>query len=338
MLLFADGADHLADGQELKKWTSGGVERSTTNQRSGVACWTNQGNGGQLMQYYLSTDYDTLIMGVAFKLNIGSSHQIFSFMDGNTNQIQLWYVQSTGRLRIYRGNQAAVIDSGTTIIQNDAYYYAEMKATIGNSAAYEVRLNEVTEMSGTGDTQESSNAFANRIQIFGNSNSPLYIDDIYLLDDVDSGVSGAPNDDFLGDILVETLWPNGNGNSSQFVGQDLDSTNNYLNVDETTPDDDTTYNESGTIGNKDTYAFGNMSVTSGEVFGVQLVTYARKTAAGARSIKSVVRLSGNESDGPERALSDTYLCLPDMREADPGGSQWTIANVNAAEFGAKVAG
>lgn len=336
MLLFADGADHLADGQELKKWTSGGVERTTSLQRTGVAAWTNASNGGQSMQYYLSADEDTLIMGCAARLSVTSNHQIFSFMDGNTHQIQVWYMQSTGRLRVYRGNASSIIADGTTVIPSDAYFYVEMKATINNSGTYEVRLNEIVEISGSADTQESSNAYTNRIQIFGNSNSPLYIDDIYLLNDTNSGVSGAPNNDFLGDIGVDTLWPNGNGNSSQFTGQDSDSTDNYLNVDETTPDDDTTYNESGTVGNKDTYAYQNMTFTSGDVFGVQIVPYARKTAAGARSMKSIARLSGVESDGPAKALSDTYLCYPDVREADPGGSQWTIANVNAAEFGAKV--
>ena len=56
-------------------------------------------------------------------------------------------------------------------------------------------------------------------------------DDLYICDG--TTVPGEPVNDFLGDVRVDTLYPNGNGNSSQWVGQDANSTDNYLNVDDT---------------------------------------------------------------------------------------------------------
>jgi hypothetical protein len=144
------------------------------------------------------------------------------------------------------------------------------------------------------------------------------------------------NTDFLGDVRVQALLPTGNGNSSQLVGSDGNSTDNYLLVDEVPPNEDTDYVESATVNDKDTYVFGNLTPTTGTVFGVQIVAEARKTDAGVRSFKSVARLSATEADGPDTTLSTTYAFYMDKRDTKPGGGSWTITNVNDAEFGVKV--
>jgi hypothetical protein len=164
----------------------------------------------------------------------------------------------------------------------------------------------------------------------GSTNTSAHYDDIYICD-----LSGSANNDFLGDIKVAALFPNGNGNSSQLDGSDGNTTDNYLLVDEAAPDGDTTYVESADIGDKDTYAFENLG-NAGSVKGVQIVPRVRKTDAGERSIVSVARLSATEEDGPEKALSTSYVYLPDIREEKPGGGDWTVTDVNNAEFGVKV--
>jgi len=107
-------------------------------------------------------------------------------------------------------------------------------------------------------------------------------------------------------------------------------------VDETTPNDDTDYVESGTAGDKDTYTYTNLTPTAGTVYGVQILPYVRKTDAGARSIKSIARHSGTEVDGPEQVLGTSFVYARDIREAKPGGGAWSISDVNGAEFGVKV--
>ena len=103
------------------------------------------------------------------------------------------------------------------------------------------------------------------------------------------------------------------------------------------PNDDTEYVESSTAGHKDTYAYGNLATASGTVYAVQPVPYAKKNDAGpSRSIVSVARLSGTEEDSAVKTLSTSYAYFGDIRATKPGGGQWTIADVNSAEFGVKV--
>jgi hypothetical protein len=76
--------------------------------------------------------------------------------------------------------------------------------------------------------------------------------------------------------------------------------------------------------------------TSGTIHGIQILPYAKKTDVGARSLVSVARHSGSETDGPVKSLSSAYTYLPDIRETKPGGGAWAIADVNGAEFGVKI--
>jgi hypothetical protein len=150
--------------------------------------------------------------------------------------------------------------------------------------------------------------------------------------------SGTINNDFKGDCRVEAIFPNGNGNSSVLVGSDGNSTDNYLLVDENPPNSDTDYVESSTVGDKDTYNYGSITSAFGVVHGVQICPFVKKTDAGVRSIANVARSSGTEADSASQALAATYGYLPTIKEDDPStpGSRWTVAGVNAAEFGVKV--
>ena len=337
MLRFSEGWDHSSSsGVEFtSKWT--GMVNSTFSISSTAGRF---GNGIDLS--FQTAPYKTLdaqptwIVGTAVKiLAFGAGFNLIRVTDGGTAQDEL-KITSAGLVQILRNGTQ--LDIGTVPLALGIWYYIEFKVTIHNSTGEaEARVNGVTHASVSGaDTQNTANATADRIYVGIDINTTVYLDDIYMCDGVDSGVSGAPNDDFLDDVRVEACFPNGNGNSSQLVGQDANSTDNYLNVDETDPDDDTTYNESGTVGQKDTYTYTNLTPTTGTVYGVQILPYARKTDAGSRSIVTVARLSTTEEDGPVQALSTSYQYLEDIREGDPNGDQWTISNINSAEFGVKI--
>jgi hypothetical protein len=134
------------------------------------------------------------------------------------------------------------------------------------------------------------------------------------------------------------LYPSGNGNTSNWVGSDGNSTDNYLMVDETSPDSDTTYVESGTSTNKDTYAFGDISHTPTSIYGVQVTTYAKADDAGARLIGVVTRSAAADYNASvTHALGASYAHHPTVLETDPAtAAAWTKTNLNAAEFGVRV--
>ena len=339
-LLFMDSFEHsTACGQG--KWTTqrGGVPAgiSSTTGRFGNG-WSQA--GGRYIIRALGANYATLICGFAFNPAGIGGNTIVALLDGisrTDGQVELTYNTGTQTWTVTR--RGTSIHSFFYPIAFGAFSYVEFKATINNTTGIVVvRVNGVEIINITGqDTQFTANAFANNLLLGSTADTAedYRYDDVYLLDTSGS----APTNDFLGDCRCESVLPSGNGNTSNLVGSDANSTDNYLLVDETTStlgDGDTTYVESSTPGDKDTYAYGDLASTSGTVYGVQIIPVVKKTDAGARSIKTIARLSGTEVDGPERSLASGYTYLQDIRETKPGGGAWSIADVNNAEFGLKV--
>jgi hypothetical protein len=154
---------------------------------------------------------------------------------------------------------------------------------------------------------------------------------------MNDGTGSSPKNGYFGDIKVPALVPNGNGNASQLLGSDGNSTDNYLHVDELSPDSDTTYVESSTVTNKDTYTYQDLTSASGTIYAVNVLPYARKTDAGARSIRTLARLSGTEVDnGTDLVLGSSYVYHDTMYEEKPGGGDWTVSDLNSTEFGVQV--
>jgi hypothetical protein len=287
-------------------------------------------------------DHSTLILGMAIKATsipptTGERLPMIGFYQGGTEQTSI-NMESSGAIVARRGSiSATAYATSSTQFVAGVWYYLELKIVFhGTTGSLSLHVNGVQD---TGinlsnvNTITTGNAYADAFRIGGNQygNAPgMYFDDLYLCDD-----QGSTNNNFLGDCRVEALFPSGNGNSSQLVGSDSNSTDNYLLVDEADPST-SDYVESSTVGDKDTYTYGNLTPTTGTVYAVQIIPHAAKTDAGTRSIASVARLSSTEVDSADKTLSSTATYLPDIRETKPGGGAWTISDVNSAEFGVKV--
>ena len=278
----------------------------------------------------------TVIVGFAYRTatlpTIGGI-RIVSLAEGATPNYH-FELRFTNSLQLDAWCAGAHYAYGQTLLTN-TWYYLEAKVTINNSGSFEVRVNGQTDISGSTDTQTGSNAYADRLYLGGTAGATqaatVDYDDVYVCDN-----SGGVNDDFRGDSKVETLFPNGNGNYSQFTGSDGNSTDNYLLVDEVTPNDDTDYVEDATNGDFDTYALTNLATTSGVVYGVQTNLLARKTDAGSRNLASVRRLSSTDDVSSDHSLLDTYSYWVDIRDTKPGGGSWSISDVNSLEAGQKI--
>jgi hypothetical protein len=274
----------------------------------------------------------TWILGGAIKIGAAATANfIFRVMDGAVVHVELRW-DSAGHLFVTRGG--TTLATGTTVLTPGVFYFVELKATISDTVGVAVvRIDGAVEINFSGDTRNAGNATADRFDVgtISGSNVQLDVDDFYACD----GTGSAPTNDFLGDVRVEALLPNGNGTTSNLVGSDGNSVDNYLLVDDATPAV-ADYVESSTVGDKDTYAFTNPTPSSGTVYGVQVLPYAAKTDAGVRSIVSVARLAGTEVDSSAKTLSATAQYLPDVREAKPGGGSWSVSDVGSAEFGVKV--
>lgn len=330
-LRFIDGFDHYTSAETLQKWTNWS---NTVGPTAGAGRF---GGGAMSMQSRtLVKSFDsqgTWIVGLAVNHQISDPDgvQILIWNDGVTNQMDLCW-DGLGHVRVRR-NGTVVLATGTKVFNIGVWYYVELKIVFDDTVgAVQLKVDGVTDINLTNvDTKATSNPSANLLSLSGSN--PVLYDDLYVLD----GSGPSPYNDFLGDCRVETLLPNGDGNSSQLLGSDGNSVNNYLLVDEATqPNSDTDYVESATVGQKDTYAYGNLAVVSGTVYAVAPIPWAKKTDAGSRAICTVARLAGTEVDSGAIALPSSYTYYQDIRTTKPGGGAWTIADVNAAEFGVKV--
>jgi hypothetical protein len=72
--------------------------------------------------------------------------------------------------------------------------------------------------------------------------------------------------------------------------------------------------------------------------GVQVSARARKTDSATKELAIVTRLGSTDYDGTTQAVaSTTYSQYQQIWEKRPSdNADWTIADVNAAEFGLKV--
>lgn len=274
----------------------------------------------------------TVIAGIAFKpAGVTVNNPVIIFRDGTTDQV-LVRVNTSAKLEVVNGD-GTVLGTGTTSITTTTFWYLEFKATIGSSSAYEVRLNGVTEISGTGDTQNTANAYVTAVR-FAPSGHNITFDDCYIAD-----TAGANNNDFLGAIRIEAILPSGAGNTTGFTPS---AGSNYECVDEADANDDTDYVSAASVGTKDTYAMGDLAtLTAGTVRAVAFVPQARVDTSGARDVGGVARTGGADHDTSAQATvnSTSYKQPVLFMEQNPDtGAAWTIAEINAAEFGLKITG
>jgi hypothetical protein len=155
-------------------------------------------------------------------------------------------------------------------------------------------------------------------------------DDMFVFKNDGTGLIALP-----GDCAIEAKYPNGDGATSQLVGSDGDSVNNYLLVDDAAVTTD--YVESDVVGNLDVYAMTDLTRTAGTIYGVGVSALGIRSDAGTRGMKPELRSGGTTYDGPETMLSNVTQAVSGYWDVDPAtGVAWTFAGVNAVQAGLKV--
>jgi hypothetical protein len=332
-LRFVDSFDHYGTADFTKKWSTGSPTAiNSTHARFGAA-------GMNLTSGAIATktldSQATWIVGAAMRTTgyPGSTAQIMSLYDSGSPQLTVAFT-NTGQIAVYRGNGGTALGVllGTTTLPQltlNVWAYIELKATIHDTVgAYEVRVGGSTVLSGLNvDTKNTANATANQVSLHGNVF--LSVDDVYMCDS-----TGSTNNNFLGDVRVEALLPDGAGTTTQWTPS---AGSNYQCVDDATPNSDTDYVSSSTANQIDTYNYSSLTPLTGTVYGVQTLLYARKDDAGTRSVAPVVRTSSTDYVGTSQSLSASYQYLTEIFEIDPNAAAaWTISTVNSAEFGQKL--
>lgn len=263
--------------------------------------------------------------GVMFTA-IPATNVIFSAYETATDQCSL-RGDGAGHLTVTRNG--TVLATSTNVISLNVWYWIEFKTSISNvSGTYEVRVNGTSTgwiPPATGaNTRATANNYYTSMLLSPGGNGTRF-DDFYV---------GDGTSDFLGNQMITTIRPVAAGNYAQWTPN---FGANFGNVNELYPDGDSTFNQSSTANNIDSFVFQDLPMASGTVSAIQHVLFARQDGGGARVIAPLQRSSGTDYVGTSLNLSTSYQCLTDIKQTNPATSgTYTIAEINNAEFGYKL--
>jgi len=328
-LLWIDGFDHYSSGtQSQRMYESGSIfSMNTSFARTGSQC-ASPYYGEPGLEKYLGVNAAVLILGVARyrdDISYPGWGVLIRFKDGATEQCRLEHGPAGG-LRFY-GNNTLLAESAQNVCPLRSWYYLEMKVVFGNPGSFEVRINGRTVLSGSGRTTSTANNYANWVGLRGGSAD--YFDDLYICDN-----TGSVNNDFLGDIKVVTVYPNGDGTNTAWTPSS--GTTHYVLVNEAPANDDTNYLYTSTVNATETLNVTDISL-AGVILGVAVFACVRKDDAGTREASVICRSGGTEYEGTQVPIGNSYSYLKQIWQTDPAtGDLWTVSGFNAAEFGVRM--
>jgi hypothetical protein len=273
----------------------------------------------------------TYTLGFAWNPGSVSTRDLVQIVHSESVSLEL-ELQASGEIEINRSFTQLDITSGLGIT-GGTWYYCEFEFYIHDSlGTYELRVNGANVMSGgpvdTKATSTTSSSKPTGIWLNGSSVGSQYFDDIYLIDD-----TGLTNNSFLGDCVVETLYPDGDGTTNDFTP--LSGLTNYEMVDDgSTPDTGTTYVSSSTVNHIDLYTFEDLVQDVTDIYGVRVGAMGRVMSAGPRQVRCLARSGGVNYEGNAFGLPPDYVHQHHLWEVNPNtAAAWTEANFNSAEFG-----
>jgi hypothetical protein len=338
-LLFFTGFDTYASADIGKEFTSvtgfsgatPGINSSGGRRSGGALYAPNNSASGSSALITLPGSYSTFVAGFAFNASQFLADKTFAlFKDAGTAQLEL-QMNSDGTIDVTRNG--TVLGTSAAAMSANTYHYIEFKATIHDTTgSYELRLDGVNILSASNvDTKNTANASINSVtlgapsQNIGSLTTWKY-DDFYVLDTTGS----APNNNFLGDVRIDSIYPSADGNYTQWTPST--GSTHYTLVDETVPNG-TDYVSNGTTGNKDSYAMGDVpALTAQTIYGVKVKAAALKDDAGSRTLKVGARSSTTDSVSSAQAITTSQLYYWHILETNPATSAaWTESAVNSME-------
>ena len=281
----------------------------------------------------------TAIMGMAIKFgNLGSGNNVVIEFSESINS---WIgfqadLLSNGSLRLRLKYYSTTLVSYDYPLTANQWYYIEVKYKCHDTLGVGVvRVNEQEVINFSGDTKSGlvGNTTIQWFELSFPYSVDMEVDDIYIAD-----TEGTENNDFLGDIRIDAIHPNGAGNHTDLapsVGA------NYECIDETTMDD-TDYVEGVNVADKDSYSYADVptDLNDAGIIGLQIKNNCKRTASATNiKIDPFIRTGSTDYSQTVQDLPDTIgIVFGDIIIEDPSDSNpWTQAKINACEFGMEVA-
>ena len=305
------------------------VGTSGVTGRSGYGLASRRSSGSIITLGTFPTSVADFTVGFAIRpTTIGVQTWLY-FQNSAGNTHARVSVTAAGAIELRDAGNTVQATSANGILINNTWTYLEFHVVIANSGgSVECRAGESVVASFTGDTYSSGTVDCGLVAANAINSANTDIDDLVMHTDA-----------YYGDKVIHTVLPSGNGDSSQWVGSDGNSTDNYQWVDESPPNV-TDYVASTTSGNKDLYAMGDMP-TDWTVTAVQAMVYCQKSDAGtppAWSVTAKGQSGGTRDDSnlASRTSTTAQNLNSDIYTTDPDGNALTPTRINAMQVGVKI--
>lgn len=217
-----------------------------------------------------------------------------------------------------------VMATGATVLSADTWYLIEVRCGTGAAANWEVKINGVSEISGTGNLTTTNHG---RVYLGKHANRNSQVVDFFY---DDYAVSDSA---YLGAGQCEVMVPNADGSTMLWTGGD------FSNVDEIPADGDTTHLLS-TLVIDEAALFGLESAASAGISGTinavkSLCIIKRDNAEAANGTVSVrLRSGGTNANTSDIGVGSAYIDAGRVYETDPADAgAWTTADLDALEVG-----
>lgn len=244
-------------------------------------------------------------------------------------------ITSTGVLKLYQGRAGSLLATGTTVI-GSTYVYIEVSMN-NTSNAYNVRINGVSEISGT---NASINIVTGQLTLgkmfnINGRTVDFYYDDVYV------DTAGT----FRGKVQVKRLVPNAAGTNSAWTAGTGAKT--FAEVDEVPPESDGTdasYIEAAATDDNKATTFRVQSTTTGGIGGASILAvegyvWAKTgSVSGTSTVSLRVNVGASNSDSTGMELLTSYQGVHRVLTTNPATSAaWTNAGVDTVEVGMTAA-
>lgn len=329
--LFFTGFENVSALSQIPEFIGGSTAISTTTRYgSGRSLRHNEGGFSRVSYIDINNASDTVYFGGAFYFDSWAvtsgweRHLLVFASTGSSNwgtvhaSLRIDAASNTGDapIKVY-GPSGTLLGTSSTNLSINTWYYIEMKLKVHDTLGeIEVKVDNssVINVSGVDTRNNSLSSTVSRIWAVGEAGSK-YIDDLY----INNAEGDAPHNTFYGEIRVDAVVPSSDS-SVQFTRSA--GATNVSNIDDgVSPDGDSTYNSSSTIGHKDLFGLsGYTAPNGGTILGVGVSVSSKRQDAGSRQFRSVVKSNTTEVVGATSTLTSAYVFRRQNVYTDPATS------------------
>ncbi len=240
---------------------------------------------------------------------------------------------NAGKLSIYNYNGAIFVQVaiGATVLSTNTWYKINLKITAGGSGAYELKIDEAAELSGSNswtNTNNCMNSIIGASRDINGQSMTVFFDDCIMSD----------SSFITTDYGVKVIKPNANGSTMSWTAGG--SPQDYTQVDDIPRGDVTSaFVLSPTTGNPNVALFdmedcATVGIT-GTIHSLRAVTQMREASSGTSASKIRVHSGATDSDSSTRNGTTTATGQNRLLNTDPDtGVAWTLSGIDAVEIGA----